>query len=180
MRLADAMPFVACVVVTGCLGSAPPITPYGHPVSVRGIDGTRERGELLASTRDSVWIASRARLLAFEAAGIHEVRLRRHEFGFQQTLKWMLVAGLATGTALMVSCNNYYASEGGSSGGDCMVPLVAMPLSFGVAGLLFGALNERSMTYRIRPNELHRLPPFSRYPQGLPDTVRHILTAPRH
>lgn len=78
----------------------------------------------------------------------------------------------------MISCSSYESSSDGSGdSGSCIGVLPGTVLFFGVAGALFGAINEHSSKFRIKPVDTETLRPLSRFPQGIPDSARVLWPA---
>jgi hypothetical protein len=177
MRVASIM--LIPLLVSGCLVRGTPISPYGREVTLVG-PHERISGELIAVASDTIWVLGDAGLRAKRLTEERRIDVRRHNFGFGRTMRWMLTAGLATGGALMISCQSYESSDDGS--GDSATCLAVVPMTglvFAGFGLLFGSINEYTTVHRVAPAESGRLQGFSRYPQGLPDTLRrHPLIPP--
>jgi hypothetical protein len=173
-RVTRPLALILLAGLTGCALRGAPISPYGRAVTLHPESGMgpKASGELLAVSRDSIWLNRSSAVVAYPVASLRQVRVQRHRFGFQRTMKWMGIAGLGTGSLLMVACNSYYASEGGGGDGDCIGLVPGSLLLFGAAGLLFGAINELTTRHYHLASETEFLRTFARYPQGLPDSLR--------
>ena len=162
------------LLVGGCAVKGVPISAHGRPVTIPS-GNQRTQGELLAITGDTLWVLQRDSLRAEVLAPGQWVQVQRHDFGMRRTMKWMGITGLATGVSLMIACSSYESSDdGGGDNSSCIAVLPASAIFFGVAGLLFGAGNQYSSSHRFTAADTARLRAFSRYPQGLPDSVRAL------
>lgn len=162
------------LLLSGCAVKGAPVSAHGRPVTIQS-GNQRTQGELIAVTGDTIWILQRDSLRAEVFARGQQVLVQRHDFGMRRTLRWMGITGLATGISLMIACNSYESSgDGGGDDASCLAVLPGTLLVFGVAGLLFGAGNQYSSNHRFTASDTARLRSFSRYPQGLPDSVRAL------
>lgn len=162
------------LLLGGCAVKGAPISAYGRPVTIQS-GNQHTQGELIAVTGDTLWILQRDSLRAEVLVRGQQVQVQRHDFGMRRTLRWMGITGLATGVSLMIACTSYEASgDGSGDGSSCIAWLPGSLLFFGVAGLLFGAGNQHSSNHRFTAADTARLRSFSRYPQGLPDSVRAL------
>jgi hypothetical protein len=176
MRTATMGCLIALLATSGCVLRGAPVSPYGRQAQVRPQGTLAMRGELIAATQDTIWIFNNHGLLPYTTAELRRVDVQRHRFGMGRTMRWMGWTGLATGAALMVACNSYEASSDGSGdSGACFGVISGTVLFFGLAGVLFGSINEYTSKFYIHPSETERLRPFTRFPQGLPDSARTIL-----
>lgn len=160
------------LLASGCAVRGLPISPYGRAVSMKA--GTEAiRGELVAISADTIWVQQGDSLRPVVLAPSQRVDVQRHSFGLRRTVRWLGLTGLATAASLMIACNSYESSsEGGGDNSACIAVLPATSLFFGVAGLIFGAGNQWSSVHRLAAADTARLRSFSRYPQGLPASLR--------
>lgn len=179
MRVAKAVLLGALAALAeGCALRGLPVSPYGRTATLIGERNTM-KGELIALSADTIWLRSESTLLPHASASYRQVQVQRHDFGLRRTLNWLGWAGVGTGTALMIACNSYESSpDGGGSSGGCIGVLPGTVLFFAAAGLVFGSINEYTSRHRIRPTDVERLRPFTRYPQGLPDSLRILRVMP--
>ena len=174
MRAASLL--VLALVGSGCAVSGAPVSPYGRDVSI-AVRDERVRGELLGVGSDTLWVLQGTAVRAVSLSTGRRIEVRRHTFDMRRTLKWLGIAGVATGATLMAACQSYEA-DGGGGGNDCLAVLPATALFFGVSGLILGALNDHTTVHRLAPSDTVRLRAFSRYPQGIPPWIRDSLTIP--
>lgn len=162
----------------GCAVRGMPVSPLGRTATLIG-DRVQVKGELMALTPDTIWLRSDSTLRPYAGAEYRQVQVQRHTFGLRRTLNWLGWAGAGTGAALMIACNSYESSpDGGGDSGTCIGVLPGTVLVFAAAGLIFGSLNEYTSRHRMQPGDTERLRPFTRYPQGLPDSLRFLRVVP--
>jgi hypothetical protein len=176
MRVASCLLIPA--LLTGCVLNGPAISPHGRSATLPGY--YRNSVELIALTADTLWVEQLATLHAVPVAQGLRVHARRHDFGLARTMRWMAITGAATGTALFVSCTSYESSpDGNGDSGGCLGVIPVTTLFFAAAGLLFGGINEYTSVHRLTRADSARIRAFSRFPQGLPESLRPPrLTAP--
>lgn len=156
----------------GCVLRGAPVSPYGRDVSLVGPHEPIQ-GELIAVGSDTIWVLQQSLLRAKPLSSERRIDVRRHTFGFRRTMKWMAIAGVSTGVALMVSCMSYESSgDGGGNSGGCLGVVPVTTLFFAAAGLLFGSINDYTTVHRFAPADSNLFRPYARYPQGLPDSIR--------
>lgn len=179
MRVADLALVGALVALAeGCAVRGMPVSPYGRTATLVGARSAM-KGELIAVSPDTIWLRSDSTLLPYTSASYRQVQVQRHDFGLRRTLNWLGWAGVGTGAALMVACNSYESSpDGGGDSGTCIGVLPGTVLFFAAAGLVFGSINEYTSRHRVQPTDIERLRPFTRYPQGLPDSLRFLRVMP--
>ena len=165
---------LALTLLGGCVLSGHPVSPHGRNASVFPRGESRVRGELIAATRDTVWLLADSALMPFRMASLRGVNVDRHRMGFGRTLTWASIAGAATATAMLYSCH-LYASSSDGSGSSCSGVFPGTFVFFAVAGGLLGLLNEHSSKHHLSPERFDRLPPYARFPQGMPDSLRRLL-----
>ena len=166
-------PALLALSVSGCLLSGAPISPYGRHAEVQRREGGDHRGELLAASPDSVWLMRDSSLTAYPTSTLLGVNVKRHNLDMKRTLTTMAIAGVIFGGAMLSACNAYNAMPG-ESDTDCgdVFP-IGIALGLG-GGVLFGALNEYSSKHHLAPLDTDKLRSFSRFPQGIPDTLKVI------
>jgi hypothetical protein len=91
----------------------------------------RPKGELLAVDQGRIFVRTKEGVREFDAGALREVRVRRHGLGGKWALKWGVVGGLLSGTALAVACS----SVEGNSSGEC----AAVGAGVGALWMLVGA-----------------------------------------
>lgn len=154
------------LMATAALGFAqsaaaqgPPV--LGYQVVLKTPDGGSSKGELLAVSRDSVWLLRDNALSAFPLVGIQQVDVQQSSFGSGKVWLWSLAAGALSGAALTAACS--------SVEGDCgyVFPIVLLSWTFigGVATLSV----EGSRYAEFHAPGGDQLRPYTRFPQGLPD-----------
>ncbi len=169
MRVVSAL---LLLVATGaCSLAGGPLSARGRQTVVRPVSGKPVSGELVAASRDSVWLLTSDRLLGFSAQEVSDIAVRRLEFGGRYVMTWMATAGLAMGIGLAKACDSYNHIQGEeriSCGSKFVGPVVVFLLG---GAVMAGAQNARSR-YRFGPLEIEQARRFARFPQGLPDTLR--------
>jgi hypothetical protein len=165
-------PALLGLALSGCILSGAPISPYGRHAELKR-DGDDVRGELLAVSPDSVWLMRESTVASYATSTLRGVNVRRHTLGMKRTLTTMAIAGAVFGGMMLSACNAYNAmpDEGDTDCGDVFP--VAL-LSFLGGGVLYGAINEYQSKHHLLPRDTDRLRPFTRFPQGLPDSIRVI------
>lgn len=182
MRVRNRLLVALPLLVNACVLSGGPVSPYGrsatvYPVAPAAV--SKVRGELMAASADTVWLLRDSTLVPFASSRLHGVEVQRHEFGAKRTMKWMSIAGLVTGVALMVSCSSYESSpDGGGDSGGCVAVLPGTLLFFAATGGIFAFFNDYSSKQRILPGGTVRLRPYARFPQGIPDSLRRLQFVP--
>ena len=157
------------VLTSGCVLPREAISPYGKKTTVYPMEGGSQTGELIAASTDSIWLGQGGSIWSFPSARIKKVNVQRHKFGGSRTFAWMAISGAASGTLLAIACASY---EGSSGGGGCVAIVPATAAIFVGIGSLFALSNYYSSNYHLVPADTLRLKTYSRFPQGLPDTLR--------
>lgn len=138
---------------------------FGHDVRLELMGGTSAAGELLGVTADSLRILVKARgpqTLALDR--ITELKIARHSFGWGKVWTWTAIGALVTGAGLTAACTSVEDAE-------CGAVFPAVALSWGLAGGLYGAIIDAKRWQLTAPSP-DAIRPYSRYPQGVPDTSR--------
>ena len=134
--------------------------PFGREVRVRIEDTLNVKGELLAVSRDSIWVLQRGAVASVPWAEVSEVRVNRGGMGAGSALGWSLAAGVVSGALLSGACSSV-------ADADCSAVLPATM----VLWLLVGAAsapslqNTRYHEVQLEPDSLRA---HARFPQGLP------------
>lgn len=165
--------------VGGCVVSKAGISPYGKTATLYPRNGSSVSGELIASNSDSIWLLRNGAVTSYSSANVRAVDVERHGLDGRKTLVWMTLAGAATGSALTIACNQYN-SDPQESNADCSGVLPGTLLFFAALGGIFAVSNDYSSMYHLVPQDTNRLRAFSRFPQGVPDSLRtlRLLTLP--
>jgi hypothetical protein len=156
-------------VLNGCT-AAVANSPRGRMAKVHSNDGLEWRGELLAATRDSIWVLNGSRIDRFDVPSLRRVEIPRHAFGKATTLWASAAVGAVVGVAMVVACgrfNEMQDDEHASCGG--VIP--AFVALYVLVGAVLSIPNHFSSTHRIRPDSTDKLRLFARFPQGMPDTI---------
>lgn len=138
----------------------PPV--LGSAVDVQGRTGNRLRGELLATTRDTLWVLGANGLVATPLASVLRVRIpytggvSRSKVGL-----WGLVSGITTGVLLTGACATVEDA-------DCAGVLPATLLVWGIVTGVSVALAGQPSAAEFRPTQFEALRAYARFPQGLP------------
>ncbi len=148
-------PAAAQMDSTKILGSTVLLKPIaGHRVPV-------EEGELIATSRDSLWLLLPGRLEAVPRGAVLRVRVNRKKMGAGMAWAWAGIGAVVTGVALTAACSTVADSCGG------------VFLATGVVWALVGAAAAPSIA-GARWEDIDAwgdLPPHTRFPQGLPTGV---------
>lgn len=165
-------PALLALALTGCILSGAPISPYGRHAEIKR-QGGDVRGELLAASPDSVWLMRDSAMVAYPTSTLLGVNVKRHDLGMRRTLTTMAIAGVLFGGAMLSACNAYNAmpDEADTNCGDTFPTGF---LLFLAGGVLYGAINEYSSKHHLAPRDTEKLRAFSRFPQGLPDSLNRI------
>jgi hypothetical protein len=130
-------------------------------------DGAKkEKGELLAVDGGRIWLRTKDGVRDFDPGAVREVRVRRHEFTGGWAVRWGLVGGLTSGTAMAVACS----SVEGNGGGGCAKMGAVWAGLWVVMGLLAAPSLDASSQVFLDPNS-DRLKLYARLPAGLPQGV---------
>ncbi len=161
--------FLAAVLVAGCALPPPRLSPTGRHTSVH-TPTNRVSGELIAVTRDTVWLLTRPDgvLTPFRAENIVRLDVQRHRMGGTRTMQIMAVVGAATGFLLTISCSQVEDASCGAVLPGTMLPYLAF-------GALFAVVNFESAWMKFSRPEVTAARAYSRFPQGMPDTLRTTL-----
>ena len=152
---------LACALI-----GAAPLTAQRLPVPVTGrsaevtlTDGTRLSGELIEATAAGLWLVG-AEAHRADLGRIERVRVRRHDFGGGDALRWVGIAGVAAGLGMTVACSQV-------DGASCGEVFPAVALSFALVGGLF-SVGMTSSGWRDVPVDPEQLRAYARFPQGAP------------
>ncbi len=140
----------------------PPI--LGYRVVLKADDGGRTKGELIAVSRDSLWLLRGDALTVFPLAVMTQVDIQESSFGAGKALLWSLVVGVISGAALTAACS--------SVNGDCGAVLPTVLLSWTFIGGIAALDVEPSRYTELTAPGADQLRPYSRFPQGLPQGFR--------
>jgi len=159
--------FVVAATASGCALTVQKPVAYGREVRVRALGTSRTpeaQGELISVDPEKIIVLDRARAVReIPRQAVRDVSVRRHRFGGGKGLVWTLVGGLATGSALAVSCGSVGSN---SSKGFCGGVFTGTMALWGIIGGLSSAALESSTYARVSPDDDLRR--FARFPQGLP------------
>lgn len=142
----------------------------GRTVKVKKTEGATQRGELIAVSRDSLWIAGGdpTRLTTIPLSSVERVKLRRHSLG-KTGLLWTLGGAVVTGGLLTAACSSVENAE-------CGGVFPAMALSWGLIGGLSAASMADGGTVHLQPTA-DALRPYARFPQGMEPLSSEALRA---
>lgn len=165
MRLRRVLPrcaVVFLVVLAGCLPMASRPVPFGAQVSVYAA-GDTARGELLAVSADSMWIAegkaSRPVQTALPMSGIRRVVVQRGA-GWEKFAMRGVAFGFISGLGMYAACSS--VTEGC---GSIMAFSIAVPT---ILSLFAGASVSAGRELNLTTFTAETLAPFARWPQGRP------------
>ena len=135
--------------------------------------GASPSGELLGVTADSLSVLVRTQ--GIQTLGFDQIvamDVARHSFGWKKVWTWTAVGALVSGVGLTVACSSLDEDDRAGEGYRvCGAVVGVTALSWGLVGGIFGAIINSQRWRAIAPSpEVAR--PFSRYPQGIPDSVR--------
>lgn len=158
--------FLAAVLIAGCALPPPRLSPTGRSTTVH-TRNERVAGELIAVTPDTVWVLTRPGgvVTPFSAQSIVRLEVQRHGMGGTRTMQIMSVVGATTGVLLTTACSQ--VDDISCSG---VVP--GTLLTYIGLGALFAVVNSQSAWMKYAPAQLILAQPYTRFPQGLPDTLR--------
>ena len=139
-------------------------------VNVRGYTAD-VRGELLAVMGDTVWVqrVGAPGSVPFAFDDVIAARVRAHGAGDSWTMRRVFMGWGATSLGLMVACVQAEAA-------DCSAVLLVMAIPWGIIGGVAAISNESGTWLRFLQEELTALRPYSRFPQGLPASLRPRAT----
>jgi hypothetical protein len=161
------------VLVGGCVLPREAISPYGKKATVYPVDGGSQTGELIATSADSIWLMQSGNIWSLPKARIKKVNIERHRFTGARTFLWMSISGAVSGSMLAMACHSYESSsDGNGSSSGCLGILPGTVAVFLGIGSIFALSNHYSSNYHLVPTDNSRLQAYSRFPQGLPDTLR--------
>jgi len=151
------------VVGPGCVMSRSRVSPLGRKVTlVPRADGEKVTGELLVVGEDRVWVRSKDAVREVPLDSVRQVRVRRHGLTGRKSMGWTTLGGMISSGLLTISCARAKANGCGNFG-----------LRVGGIWLVVGGLaarsNESSSQVSIDPQQVDRLRPFARLPQGPPE-----------
>lgn len=163
--LRDVMALAVVASCAGCATGQGKLQVFGRPVTVvtDGPNQEKLQGELLAVTRDQLWLRGDDGVQEIPLGSVREVRVKRHGFGAAKALIWAAVGGLATGGALTAAC----ASVEGNN--DCGEVGLAVAGAWLAVGALAAPSMEHSSRIRMETPASRELGPFARFPQGPPE-----------
>jgi hypothetical protein len=150
----------------GCAARTPNVLGRTVTLVPREDGAPKAKGELLAVDRGRVWVRTKDGVRDFDPASLREVRVRRHNLTGGWAVRWGLVGGLASGTAMAVACSTV---EDNSGSGCARVGAIWGGL-WVLAGLLAAPSLDASSQLFLDPNS-ERLKLYARLPAGLPDGV---------
>ena len=164
--------FVAAILVAGCALPSPRISPTGRSATVH-TRTERVHGELIAVSPDTLWVLTRPGgvITPLSAQSIARLDVKRHAMGGTRTMQIMAVMGATTGTLLTAACSQVDDTS-------CGTVLPGALLTYLALGALFGVVNSQSAWMKYTPAQFMLAQPYTRFPQGLPDTVRLSPRAP--
>ncbi len=138
----------------------------GRPVTlVPSEEGApKARGELLAVDRGRIWVRTKDGVRDFDPAALREVRVRRHNYTGGWAVRWGLIGGLASGTAMAIACS----SVEDNSGAGCARTGAIWGGLWVLAGFLAAPSLDGSSQITVDPGS-DRLKPYARLPAGLPE-----------
>ena len=145
-------PTAAQMDSTKILGSTVRLKPFaGRMVPL-------EEGELIATSRDSLWLLLPGRLVSVPRGAVLRVRVNRKKMGAGLAWAWAGIGALVTGAALTGACSTVTEDCGGVFiGTGILWALVGLAATPSIAGARW----ENIDAWRD-------LPPHTRFPQGLP------------
>lgn len=166
--LRDLVPVVALAALASGGCSTRTSNVLGRSVTlVPKDDGApKAKGELLAVDQGRIWVRTKEGVRDFDPASLREVRVRRHSLTGGWAVRWGLVGGLASGTAMAAACSSV---EGHDAGGCALTGAVWGGL-WVLAGLLAAPSLDASSQVFLDPQS-GRLRPYARLPAGLPAGV---------
>jgi hypothetical protein len=136
----------------------------GSTVRLKPIAGRRvptEQGELIATSRDSLWLLLPGRLVSVPRGAVFRVRVNRKKMGAGLAWAWAGIGAVVTGAALTGACSTVSEDCGGVFLGTAalwaLVGAIAAPSIAGARWENIDAWGD--------------LPPHTRFPQGLPPGV---------
>ena len=136
----------------------------GSTVRLKPFAGRRvplEEGELIATSRDSLWLLLPGRLVSVPRGAVLRVRVNRKKMGAGLAWAWAGIGALVTGAALTAACST--VTE------DCSGVFIGT----GILWALVGAVAAPSIAGARWENidVWEDLPAHTRFPQGLPPGV---------
>lgn len=173
MRAASrSMRALACAsLLGGCVFPGQHVSPYGKTATLYLRNGQEVVGELISTNNDTIWVRERETITGFAHATIRKVNVERHPFDGKRSITVSAISGLVTGVALATACSSYNRSQNSSSS-ECTGVLPATVLVFAGVGGLFALSNDYSSQFHLVPADTGRLRSYSRFPQGIPDSLR--------
>ena len=177
-RLAKPFALAAALLTGACVLPGPGHTPYGRvaTIYVKGDNSTGIRGELLAAS-DTIWLSVGGMVVGRDRRDLLQVNVQRHRAGGKRSYAYLAAGGAGTGLGMAAACASYESSEGSGDAAACILLVPFFTALWLGAGSIFAFTNYMSATKSYDPKDL-RLPGFSRFPQGLPDTVRALRYIP--
>ncbi len=136
----------------------------GSTVRLKPIAGRRvpvEEGELIATSRDSLWLLLPGRLESVPRGAVLRVRVNRKKMGAGLAWAWAGIGAVVTGVALTAACSTVAENCGGVFLGTAVLwALVGAAAAPSIAGARWENIDAWG-----------DLPPHTRFPQGLPTGV---------
>lgn len=144
----------------------------GRMAALQPRRGDFVRGELLAARNDTVWVlGANGRIAAVSLQTLQDVSIQRHVLTPKRGLVWAAAVGVVSGVGLTAACSQI--SEGC---GSVMTASIFSSMMFGgIAAMSFSSSSRR----HFRPPTTEALARYARFPQGPPDMMDSLVTAPR-
>jgi hypothetical protein len=172
MRIArlTGLALASAAAMSGCVFPGQHISAYGKTATLYLRDGHEVVGELIATSGDTIWVRERDVVTGFAHTSIRKVNVERHPFDGYRSIAVSAISGLVTGAALGAACGSYNRQSGSSSG--CSGVLPGTLLFFVGVGSVFALSNDYSSQFHLVPADTGRIRSYSRFPQGIPDSLR--------
>ena len=168
MRRAD-LAVLLLPLLSACVISGTSVSPNGRSADVKSRALGSQRGELLASRSDSIWLLRDGVVLAIPMSDVNAVTVERHAFGGKRTVAWSAGIGAVTGVAMSIACASYKPKSRSASSG-CAGWLPGTAAVWTGLGSLFAISNAHSADFHLDARDSVRLRAFARFPQGMPTT----------
>ena len=136
----------------------------GSTVRLKPLAGRRvpvEEGELIATSRDSLWLLLPGRLVSVPRGAVLRVRVNRKKMGAGLAWAWAGIGAVVTGGALTAACST--VAE------DCGGVFVVTAVLWSLVGAFAAPSIAGARWENI--DAWGDLPPHTRFPQGLPPGV---------
>lgn len=128
-------------------------------------------GELLAVTRDSVWLWSDGRQIGVPTSQVRQLVVRRHGLTPGKAMAWAGIAGAVSGALLMTACSS--VTDNGCEGFGVSWFLTWLA----IGGISAATLGEATERWRA-PFPLNQVRRYARYPHRKPPQLRPRSTGP--